>query len=339
MDSVSHQIFNVHLKSQQKSFDAPEADSVLESGLRHGLAMRYECSNGTCGTCTAKLLKGKIKKVKHQDFVLSDQQKQQNAFLTCCNAAASDVEIDIDLISDVSSIALQKIKTKVKKLTFLNDNFAVLTLKTPRSQTLQFMAGQSVELSFKGSHMNYPLASCPCHGMALDFHIRNLPEDSFSQAVFNKELKPKSTVNLEGPKGIFTLKETSKRPMLFIAWDSGFAPIGSLIEHAFSLEKSNPVYFYWAYPANEKKPYFDNHARSWFAVMDNYTYTPIACVFDRNSKNDCQKVSKKIFNALDLGVVKKSDVYVSAPAEVLIYLGGLLLENGLDESQLIASPI
>jgi len=50
-------------------------------------------------------------------------------------------------------------------------------------------------------------------------------------------------------------------------------------------------------------------------------------------------VAKQIFNALDLEVVKRSDVYLCAPAEVLIYLGELLLENDLDESQLIASPI
>jgi CDP-4-dehydro-6-deoxyglucose reductase len=73
--------------------------------------------------------------------------------------------------------------------------------------------------------------------------------------------------------------------------------------------------------------------------MDDYTYAPIACEFDRSSKNDCQKVAKQIFSALDLNIINQSDLYISAPAEVLIYLGELLLENGLNESQLIASPI
>jgi hypothetical protein len=35
------------------------------------------------------------------------------------------------------------------------------------------MAGQDVELSFAGNTSRYPLASCPCHGMTLEFHIRN----------------------------------------------------------------------------------------------------------------------------------------------------------------------
>jgi CDP-4-dehydro-6-deoxyglucose reductase len=48
---------------------------------------------------------------------------------------------------------------------------------------------------------------------------------------------------------------------------------------------------------------------------------------------------KRQFDILTLNIAKQSDLYIAAPAEVLIYLGELLLENGVDESQLIASPI
>ena len=336
---MSNQIFNVQLKKNKRNFECSVNDSILEGGLRHGLSMHYECSNGTCGTCVAKLIDGNIKSIKHHDFILSENQKNQGEFLMCCNAPASDIALELELIGDVKSIAIQNIETKVKKVSFINDNLAIITVRTPRSKTLQFMAGQDVELSFKGNTSRYPLASCPCHGMELEFHIRNMPEDAFATALFTKKIKSKSIIDLEGPKGIFVLKETSTRPMTFIAWDSGFAPIRSLVEHAFSLEMSNSVYFYWAYPAEEQAPYLENHAKSWQAIMDDYTYAPIACEFDRSSKNDCQKVAKQIFSALDLNIINQSDLYISAPAEVLIYLGELLLENGLNESQLIASPI
>ncbi len=336
---LSDLIFNIDLDNHQKSFECPSTDSILEGGLRHGLAMHYECSNGTCGACVAKLKKGKVKAIKHFDYRLSDVQKQNNEFLMCCHAAQTDLNIEADLIGDVASIPIQQIPTKVKSIEFIDERMAIVVLRTPRSKTLQFMAGQDIELSFKGTSARYPLASCPCHGMELEFHIRRLDEDLFSQAVFSKKIKNKSVIELEGPKGVFVLKETSKKPMLFIAWDSGFAPIRSLIEHAFSLELDNPVDFYWAYPADEQLPYLQKHAKSWDAVVDDYQYKEIPCEFDRQSKNDCHKVSKDIFNALDKQKLNDSDVYLCAPAEVLIYLGELLLENGLDESQLIASPI
>ncbi|MBC8494119.1 MAG: 2Fe-2S iron-sulfur cluster binding domain-containing protein [Candidatus Thioglobus sp.] len=332
-------IHQVTLTLANKSFECSESDSILKGGLRHGLALRYECSNGTCGACKAKLVTGNIEQVKHHDFSLSDDELASKVFLMCCQAPSSDLELEVDLIGDVRTIPLQEIQIKVKDIRFVSDDMAIVSVRTPRSKTLQFMAGQDVELCYKGILARYPIASCPCYGMELEFHIRKLASDDFSQAIFSKSIKSKSKIDLTGPKGVFVLKETSNKPMVFIAWDSGFAPIRSLIEHAFSLEMSNPVYFYWAYPVTESMPYLDNHAKSWQVVMDEYHYQSIACEFDRSSKNDCHKVAQQIYDSLDHKVVNQSELYISAPAEVLIYLGELLLENGLDEAQLIASPI
>lgn len=329
----------VSLSHSDKSFECSELDLILEGGLHHGLAMRYECSNGTCGACKAKLIKGSVKKLKHHDYTLSKDELDDNTFLMCCYSPKSDIKIDVDLIGDVRSIPLQKIQVKIENIHFISDDMAIVSVRTPRSKTLQFMAGQDVELSFKGVTSRYPISSCPCHGMELEFHIRSLKEDEFSQAIFLKLIKTKSKLDLNGPKGIFVLKELSTKSMVFIAWDSGFAPIRSLVEHAFSLEMPNPVYFYWAYPATDSIPYFDNYAQSWSAVMDEYHYQTIACEFDRSSHNDCHKVAKQIYDSLDHQVINQSEVYICTPAEVLIYLGEILLENGLDESQLIASPI
>lgn len=336
---MPNQIFTIELQKNKQNFECPENDSILEGGLRHGLAINYKCSNGTCGVCKAKLIDGELEKIKHHDYSLSTDEIDNQEFLTCCHAPRSDLTLELDLIGDVRSIPIQTIQTKIKDIRFINNDMAIVNLRTPRSQTLQFMAGQDVELSFKGVVSRYPIASCPCHGMELEFHIRNLNIDQFSQAIFSKKLKAKAKVELVGPKGMFVLKEASAKPMVFIAWDGGFAPIRSLAEHAFSLEMTNPVYFYWAYPATDPAPYFDNHAQSWHAVMDEYHYQTIACDFDRSSKNDCHKVAKQIYDSLDHKVINQSELYISAPAEVLIYLGELLLDNGLDESQLIASPI
>lgn len=332
-------IYQIKLQDREKSFECSDSDSILEGGLRHGLAMYYECSNGTCGVCKARLVKGSINKIKHHDYALSVDELDNQEFLMCCHAPSSELELEVDLIGDVRSIPVQEIQTKIKNIRFVNDEMAIVSVRTPRSKTLQFMAGQDVELSFKGVVSRYPIASCPCHGMELEFHIRNLKDNEFSQLIFSKQIKDKDKLDLTGPKGVFVLKEASTKPMVFVAWDGGFAPIRSLVEHAFSLEMSNPVHFYWAYPATDPAPYFDNHAQSWHAVMDEYYYQTIACEFDRSNKNDCHKVAKQIYDSLDHDIVNQSEVYISAPGEVLIYLGEFLLENGLNETQLIASPI
>lgn len=334
---MSHSLFNVHLNTQDKHFECAQDDSILEAGLRHGLSMRYECSNGTCGACRAKLTQGTIKPIKHHDYALSQEAQDQGEFLTCCYAPESDVSLDIELIGDVRSIPQQQIETKVKQVQLLGD-MAILTLRTPRSKTLQFMAGQDVVLSYQGLSSRYPIASCPCQGMELEFHIRHLQEDAFSQAIFQRNIKSKTKIDLNGPRGVFVLNETSTRPMVFIAWDGGFAPIRSLIEHAFSLEMTQAVQLYWAYPEAEDKPYFDNHAQAWHQVLDEYHYHAIGCQFDRSNQNDCHQVAKQILQALDLDLIKRAQVYIAAPAELLIYLSELLLKEGLNETQLIGSP-
>ena len=331
-------LFDIHLDAQNKVYECAKGDSILEAGLRHGLSMRYECSNGTCGACKAKLLQGSIQQIKHHDYALSQEAQDQGEFLTCCYTPESDVSLEVDLIGDVKSIPEQCIETKVKQIRLMGD-IAILTLRTPRSKTLQFMAGQDVVLSYQGHDSRYPIASCPCHGMELEFHIRHTEGDVFSQAIFKNKLKAKSKVELTGPRGVFVLDEASTRPMVFIAWDIGFAPIRSLIEHAFSLEMPQDVHFYWAYPQQEGQPYFDNHARAWHQVLDHYYYQTIGCEFDRLNHNDCQKVAKQIYQTLDLDLIKRAQVYIAAPAELLIHLAELLLEDGLDEVQLIGSPI
>lgn len=334
-----NELHNIHLNNHNLDYECHDNDSILESGLRKGLSMHYMCNNGSCGSCSAKLIKGNIHKLKHHDYILKPKQKRNNEFLMCCNSPSSDVTLDVDLIGDVRSIKTQNIDTKVKSIDFIGDNLCVLILRTPRSKTLQFMAGQDVELSFKGKTYRYPIASCPCHGLELEFHIRKNTSDQFSQKVFNGTIKAKSLVKLEGPKGIFVLKEDSTRPMVFIACDIGFAPIRSLIEHSFSLEMSNPISFHWAYPFDENSPYLDNHAQSWRVIIDDYNYNPIPYKCSTSSDNCFKEISNFIFNSLDLSSINNSEVYISAPAEVLIYLGELLLNNGLNEYQLTASPV
>ncbi len=335
---MSIDFFNVHLQAQEKDYECSSTDSLLEAGLRHGLSMRYECNNGTCGACKAKLISGSTQQIQHHDYHLSSESIAAGELLSCCHAPKSDVVLEMDLIGDVRSIPLQHIETKIKRIEFIED-MAIVVLRTPRSQTLQFMAGQDVELRFSEHISRYPLASCPCQGMELEFHIRHLEDDLFAQAIFSGEIKAKAKIDLSGPKGVFVLKEQSSRPMVFIAWDGGFAPIRSLVEHAFSLEMPNSISFYWAYPQTDGTPYLHQHAQSWQTLFDQYQYHQLPCTFERNHQNDCQQVAKQIYQSLEPEDLNQSEVYISAPAEILIHLSELLLENGLDESQLIGAPI
>ncbi|AKJ69800.1 phenylacetic acid degradation protein [Pandoraea thiooxydans] len=58
-----------------------EGQSILDTGLRAGLALPYACKGGVCCTCRAKVLEGEVKMDKN--YTLEDHEIAQGFILTC----------------------------------------------------------------------------------------------------------------------------------------------------------------------------------------------------------------------------------------------------------------
>ena len=102
------------------------------------------------------------------------------------------------------------------------------------------------------------------------------PGDAFSEHLFS-QLKTRDRVDIEGPFGGFIMDESSTRPMILLAYDTGFSAIKSLIEHAISLDIPQPVALYWVMPF-KKEHYLENYCRSWKDALDDFSYTPICAL-------------------------------------------------------------
>lgn len=260
----------VHLKNTGHEFFVEGNSSILEAGLSAGLALNYGCSNGNCGKCKAKLISGKIKKIKPHDYTFSESEKSQNYFLCCSNTAITEIEIEADEAGSEKDIPQQKITAKVKKVAPLSDDVFVLNLKTPRTKRLRFLAGQNVFLSHSTlPPLEIPIASCPCDDMNIQFHIPTTSTTPFLNYVTNN-LKNTDSIIIKGPNGSFILDEDSNDAIIFIAFDTGFAPIKSLIEHAITLEHAEFIHLYWIH--SDEKPYMHNQCRAWEDALDDFTY-------------------------------------------------------------------
>ena len=331
-------MFEITIENHNLKLDCSSGSTVLETGLRNGLSMKHKCSNGSCGKCVARLNTGSVKSIKNHDYRLNSGQLSNNEFLMCCNTPTEDIMIDVELIGDPASIQIQDIATKVKSVRLIDDSIAIVTLRTPRSNTFQFMAGQDMEIEYKGNRYKYPVASCPCNGMDLEIHIRNSELNPFAMAIFENKIENREIININGPHGAFTLNEESKLPIVLICWDNGFAPVRSIVEHAFSIEKANPVHLYWGYPSIEGLPYFDNHARSWWAVMDDYTYTPISCEDGGVDENrEVQDIVNNIYEHLTLELIKRSNIYISAPNKMVALLVSRLVKDGVEDNNIVST--
>ena len=324
----------VHLLPSGHEYFVQGNDSILESGLSAGLALDYGCSNGNCGKCKAKLISGQIKKVRNHDYVISEAEKSQGYILTCSHTAVTDVVIQAREAGTENDIPPQKIETKIRKIELPAKNIAVLTVKTPRTQRMRFLAGQSATLMFDGGlKKEFPIASCPCDDMNIQFHIPNSVPDSPNGIIFDR-LKNVESLTLEGPVGHFVLDGESDRPVLFVAFDTGFAPIKSLIEHAMTLDHAEHIHLFWV--VSEKGGhYLNNVCRAWSDALENFGYTPL--VFNTDEPAQLESAINQIIEAYsDLG---DYDTYIAGRQHEVDNTGRMLKQQGLAEERLVTYSI
>jgi CDP-4-dehydro-6-deoxyglucose reductase len=231
---------------------------------------------------------------------------------------------------------LQSIDARIKSVRPLGDELRLLHLQTPRSNRLRFLAGQSVSLSLAdGTGASFPVASCPCDDRNLEFHIGRRAGDAFAEQVFGG-LKGVDAVRVEGPRGQFVLNEASHRPLVFIACESGFAPIKSLIEHAMALDAAETLHLVWI-ASGEGGHYLDNLCRSWSDALDNFRYQPMtarrALPEEEVMQAALREVSQEHARLLDC------DVYVAGPASWANAAEFQLLEHGLPRAQLTVGAL
>ena len=322
---------HVRLLPSRHDYISDKSETLLESALRSGLAVDYGCNNGKCGKCRAKLLSGQVEKTRHQDYVFSESEKSQGYILTCSNAAKTDITLETEEAVSADDIPLQTIVSKVKKIDRSSEHVIILTLKTPRSQRLRFLAGQHIELNLDNYlqdnsepvNAEYSIASCPCEPSNLEFHIPVNNNEAFAQTVI-QDLKNNDSVTLEGPHGSFVLDEDSPNSLIFVAWDTGFSAIKSLIEHAMSLDHAEAIHLYWMTTKVENH-YLDNLCRSWNDALDNFTYTRIMC----EAKTDVVAETLMLHLHDEHSHLLNFDLYIAAPGHLNHLLKPLLTSHGV----------
>ena len=325
-------VAHVQVIPSQREFFVEGSDTLLDAALRAGLALNYGCSNGNCGLCKARIVTGQVKKVRSHDYVLSEADKNAGTVLMCSNTAVNDLVIEAVEAGSAREIPLQQIAARVKATERLSDDIVLLHLQTPRTRRLRFLAGQYVTLQAGDSApIDYPVASCPCDDRNLQFHVQRMPGNPFTDRVFNG-LKSGDIVNILGPRGEFVLRDDSPHKLVFIAQDTGFAPIKSLIEHAMALDVAESLHLYWL-ATEGRGHYLSNLCRSWSDALDNFHFTPLE--LPESAASDSEHLKAELMHIVhDHVPLSDCDVYVAGSPALLTAVQELLPAKGLPVEQL-----
>lgn len=323
--------YRIHLLPSEHSFDAQAHEPILEAALRSGVNLSYSCNSGGCGDCKARIVSGEYEVIRHFDYVLKESEKAQQQMLLCSIAAASDMIIEAAEALGVQDIPHQHISVKVAKLERITNDYIVLHVRTPRSSSLRFLAGQSVKLISSGSHeKQLAVASCPCNGMILQFHLCRQDQDNFTDYVFNT-LQAGESLELEGPFGRFTLDEASQRSSVMVAQGTGFAPIKSLIEHAIALDRPQSMQLFWI-ASHEDGHYQSNYCRAWEDAFDVFVFTPLIMVDGQLIQDNMESLTQQIIARSP--IESEMDLYLSCSAELNNVLEFAFRERGTPASRI-----
>ena len=325
---------HVTVRPSGREFFVEGRDTLLQAGLKAGLKLNYGCGNGTCGLCKARVIAGDVTKIAPHDYPLSEAERLAGHVLLCVHgAASSEIVLESLEAAGPGDIPDQQIAVRVRSVKPLGADTLHVHLQTPRTMRLRFLAGQSVTLSAaaagREAQHTYAVASCPCDERNLHFHVPRDAADPFAAMLFDGTLAANAAVNLAGPLGEFVFWETERR-IAFIACDTGFAPVKSLIEHAMAVDAAESIALGWL-ATRPDGHYLANQCRAWAEAFDQFRYVPVSDV-------DPAAGAAKLVAAMEaLRPLAACDVYVAGPAGFVTAATDALAAAGVPAAQTFAA--
>jgi len=323
-------LVTAHVRMQQsgREFLVEGADTLLDAALRAGIAVDYGCHDASCGRCRAHVVAGEVKATRAWT---ADGALAPDECLMCCHTAVTDVVLAAPEARTPSDVPLQHVSAWVQAMRRPRDDLMLLGLDTGRTERLRFLAGQSITLAV-GDMLagDYAIASCPCESGTLQFHIRHDASDAFAEHLFNA-MRYGDAVTLHGPHGDFVLPSEAAGPIVCLAWETGFAPTKSLIEHALAAETAESVRLYWA-AGSEEGLYLRNLCRAWADALDDFTFEPLVVAPDEVAKTLTPLLQRE-------ASLKDAYVYVAGPPAFIDQAGDALRAAGVPPTQVRALAV
>jgi len=210
----------------------------------------------------------------YQESALSEEEKRRGCALFCRATPLSDLEIEYAENEALKQVPVKIMQCRVHKMERLAQDVMVLYLKLPQGQKLKFFAGQYLDIILEdGARRSFSFANAPHDDEFIQLHIRHIPDGRFTTHVFTK-MKDGDELTFEGPLGTFFLQDENDMPIIFVAGATGFAPVKSMLEHAFHSGSKRRMLLYWGVRM-QKDLYMGDLPERWQREHENFSFVPV----------------------------------------------------------------
>lgn len=220
----------LNVRNRAYEYECAEQEKILFAGLHQGVELPYECGSGTCGTCKAKLIGGKIDDAWPEAPGRRLLKIEQGEFLMCQCAPKGDVSIEVASFVYASSPG-------VWKPTYFDATVAstrrlaadVIAFDVALGAPMDFDAGQFVLVEAPGvpGFRGYSMVNFARRARSLNFVMKRKPgggvSDWLGQGADGESLR------LFGPLGKATFYPSLGKNVLCIAGGSGIAGMMSIL--------------------------------------------------------------------------------------------------------------
>jgi propane monooxygenase reductase subunit len=233
--------------------EVDEDETILNAAFRQGLMLMHGCKEGQCSACKSFLLDGEVDLDRYSTFALPDYEEAEGWTLLCRAHPYSDLEVElINYDEEIlhGGTPPRTVRTRVEAVESLTGDIRMLRLTVDDDEPFEFKPGQYVDISIPGDeehHRSFSMANTSTSPDELEFMIKLYPGGRFSGLLADGAIKPGDELTVTGPFGVFTLRASSSRRLLFIGGGAGMAPILSLLRSlAESRSERDAIYYYGA---------------------------------------------------------------------------------------------
>jgi len=222
----------VTARSGAVEFECEPGEKILHAGLRRGLELPYECGTGTCGTCKARLVSGRVE--SEWPEAPGNRYFKDPADLLMCQCVAREacaLEVSVLKPREAGAAPPGAMQGRVSGWCRLTHDVAAFDVDLERS--LDFDAGQFALLTVPGiaGARAYSMVNFEPGARRLSFVVKRKPGGAVSDWVFGDGVDG-TPLGVFAPLGHATYRPGLGKHVLCIAGGSGIAGMMSILQCA-----------------------------------------------------------------------------------------------------------
>jgi toluene monooxygenase electron transfer component len=224
----------VTARNGTRDFECAPGEKILHAGLRSGVELPYECATGTCGTCKARLVRGRTA-IEWPDAPGTRYLKVAGEILTCQSVAHEDCALEIPVLKASDAPAPRALTGVLRDRRQLTHD--VVAFELALDAPLDFHAGQFALLTVPGipGARAYSMVNFARGTDRLSFVVKKKPGGGVSEWLFGDHVDG-TRLTVFGPVGHATFEPGLERHVLCIAGGSGIAGMMSILARACDAE-------------------------------------------------------------------------------------------------------